>query len=589
LILLLLLDIVYEKCASEPGIVIYNEINELNSIKNVSITSNNNPNNSIANNNNLNNSNINTSKIIDGNIINSCTTKPIKKACIPLESSLNINNNVITKHDILSSREAAISARIKLKHAINLFEETKEEIEFFALEKNIDIYTAAKRSHIDYIGIAAAAEMNLRLIYPELDPNNLPRYEDDAFENENADGAIELDADGNPIPKEIILDENGNPIQDAGNAVGNDANIIVNPDDKTKPNPVDRITPAPVDPQQDSSSDDESEEEEKEEILERRPWFDTTDLSIKIVEEVVVNKDRRGGQAKVSSRETIMKKTVESAVKGKQLLDELNEKNHEEEILHPNPFPNLKPDPPNDTLNLLWIHGYSGYIRKSLEYDFNGDPLFLSSRHIISMKNLNPKYDPFQDAKNNNWSQRCFSNHQYPITCMSLNSTRDILVTADIIRKDSPSINQINSYDNSDQARLVFWNIRTGCYINSINLMHSNGVQYLDYSSDNKYLLMLMSDKFNTIMILDLAWFKIVHVYTLGDDFSVYDIKFTNSNSVYTVATSNGVKFFINEEGSYIGSIDGFLTFNCYKGAIISILVSIYFIKFSNLIFNWLL
>lgn len=227
----------------------------------------------------------------------------------------------------------------------------------------------------------------------------------------------------------------------------------------------------------------------------------------------------------------------------------------------PDETPPNRIDTPEDTLDPLWIHGYSGYIKHSASYDANGNPFFIASRHIIKM------------SKNEEgiWGQTALSNHQYPITCMAVSSSGKILVTGDMISLLSPSLAKGETAENS---KLVFWNLTTNQISSIINIPNTTayGIQSIDFSSDEKHVLVVLINNGScSTVIYHIASQSIIYSKIQANQ--IFDAKFLGSNcSSFSTAGNKGVDFFFEEIGSFVGdgsfkSYDAFPGLYQHKGA----------------------
>jgi microtubule-associated protein-like 6 len=220
----------------------------------------------------------------------------------------------------------------------------------------------------------------------------------------------------------------------------------------------------------------------------------------------------------------------------------------------PDEMPTCRLDTPEDTLDSLWTHGYSGHVKHSASYDANGNPFFVASRHVVKM------------SKNEEgaWGQTSLSNHQYPITCMATSSSCKILVTGDMVSSSAPSLALGESSENS---KLVFWNLETNTVSSIINIPDTtaSGIQSIDFSGDEKHVLVVLVNNGSCrTVIYNVATQSIVHSKVQSNQ--IFDAKFLGSScSSFSTASNKGVHFFIEEAGSFVG--DGsFKSYDSFPG-----------------------
>ena len=211
------------------------------------------------------------------------------------------------------------------------------------------------------------------------------------------------------------------------------------------------------------------------------------------------------------------------------------------DIGRPDEVPAGRVDPPQDTFDCVWIHGFSSYLRRNVFYDNNGNVVTVSSRSITIMSK----------NEENIWSQKCVSDHQYPITGIAFDSSGKVAITADAI--DSTCCPVSNNASYNDEATINIWDTRNYDLLETIRIPYFPGVQYIDISSNGKLIVAVMTDALNTVIVFEIASRRTIFSKSLGFD-KIFDVRFTENETIFAVASTTGITFYVNEGSTYVGN-----------------------------------
>ncbi len=211
------------------------------------------------------------------------------------------------------------------------------------------------------------------------------------------------------------------------------------------------------------------------------------------------------------------------------------------DIGRPDEVPAGRVDPPQDTFDCVWIHGFSSYLRRNVFYDNYGNVVTVSSRSITIMSK----------NEENIWSQKCVSDHQYPITGIAFESSGKIAVTADAIDLTCFPVSNNASYN--DEATINIWDTRNYDLLDTIRIPNFPGVQYIDISSNGKLIVAVMTDAMNTVVVFEIASRRAIFSKSLGFD-KIFDVRFTENETIFAVASATGLIFYVNEGTTFVGN-----------------------------------
>lgn len=207
----------------------------------------------------------------------------------------------------------------------------------------------------------------------------------------------------------------------------------------------------------------------------------------------------------------------------------------------PDEVPSGRVDPPQDTFDSIWTHGFSSYLRRNIFYDNNGNIITVSSRSITIMSK----------NEENVWSQKSISDHQYPITGIAFDSSGKIAVTADAI--DLSCFPVSNNALRNDEAIINIWDTMNYDLLDTIRIPNFPGVQYVDISSNGKLVVAVMTDAMNTVVVFEISSRRAIFSKALGTD-KIFDVRFAENETIFAVASAAGLTFYVNEGSTYIGN-----------------------------------
>ena len=248
------------------------------------------------------------------------------------------------------------------------------------------------------------------------------------------------------------------------------------------------------------------------------------------------------GHSLTEASVTSLEKSCEVGTLGKEWIELANSMTPEE-------VPPVRTDPPEDVLEPLWMHGQRCFdTRGSVRYGANGEVLFACSAIGVSMK---------KDEESGLWKQSFQFDHDAPITCLTTNNDRTLCATAD----------RVDGALGGEQkwARILLWNTANNENVASMDVVGCTGVRYLDFSADSKHIIALSTDQHNYVMMFDVATKTMVYSAHFGLS-TILDIKFSYSSSSFAVAGSDGIKFFVEEGGSYMEGQGGMRLYECRPG-----------------------
>lgn len=203
----------------------------------------------------------------------------------------------------------------------------------------------------------------------------------------------------------------------------------------------------------------------------------------------------------------------------------------------PEEAPPIRPDPPEDGMEPVWLHGQRCFdSRGAVRYGKAGNILFMTSAIGVNMS---------KDSESGMWSQKFLFDHDAPVTCLVVDSSKTKVASAD--RVDGVL------GGNQREARIIVWDSNTNAQKCTIPVSGCRGIRYLDFSPDGNFIIALTTDEHNFLMMYDLRTSSLAYSCYLGPA-KIMDIKFTNTDSLFAVAGAEGIDFFAEEGGSFMAS-----------------------------------
>jgi hypothetical protein len=234
--------------------------------------------------------------------------------------------------------------------------------------------------------------------------------------------------------------------------------------------------------------------------------------------------------------------------------------------------PALRPDVPEDLFQLSWVCGLNaaaatcGGVKRCVHYHGPLDSagiVYSAANHVVHMKKRTlgggegTEEGGEQDA-DRPWQQAVYTEHTAAITSMQRMQSRrgeaaNLLVTA-----DSDGTVVLWHMDSPPGMR-VAGRFSTPC---------TGGVRLLDISSDGQLIVAVLQDTANTVCIYSApssnrrAASSLVFSRELSGGqqqvggrpgLQVLDVQFAHTSAMFCVATSGGVRFFVDEGGGCMG------------------------------------
>ena len=143
------------------------------------------------------------------------------------------------------------------------------------------------------------------------------------------------------------------------------------------------------------------------------------------------------------------------------------------------------------------------------------------------------------------WSQKLFFHHASSISCLDVQYSKNILVTAD------------DCTNQGTASRIVIWDLTNFSIVRTISTVQ--GVKLVDISENGLHLLAVSTDLASTVTMYEIATGKVVYArpLLLGPRIvkdCITDVRFTGTSSMFAVSSAvQGVTFYVEEGGSFMG------------------------------------
>jgi hypothetical protein len=237
-------------------------------------------------------------------------------------------------------------------------------------------------------------------------------------------------------------------------------------------------------------------------------------------------------------------------------------------LSNPDEMPPLRPDAPEDSFEPAWVCGMTAATGLGDSVRWSGAKyhssagttgvVYSASSHLVHMqKPVVPAGEDGEDegaaeeaANATPWTQLLYSEHSSPITCMQVqrhrantSADRSVMVTVD----DSGCVCVWQTAAAGSGEIKLLGRFAVTCTVNVV-----------DVSSDGKLILLCLNDTANTVCIYTVPSFSEPSVLLFSKELSssvtVTDALFTQSSSLFVVATNKGIRFFVQEGGSFMGA-----------------------------------
>jgi len=225
-------------------------------------------------------------------------------------------------------------------------------------------------------------------------------------------------------------------------------------------------------------------------------------------------------------------------------------------------------DMPEDVLDPIWVHGYCASTTKNAVRYGACTGATGANNILIPVGNNIVSMDKNEETQQ--WQQNRLTKHCYPIVCLETSNSRKLCATADAVDASLATDPAVTCAT----ASIVIWDLKTGEAAASVALTHLTSVRSLDFSADEKLLLIVGNDAAGTIMVLEVPSLRVVFSTSMdlyqdspGKN-TILDARFCNTSSMFCVANGSAdgrVDFFVEEDGSFMGQ-DRLKTFNHYPG-----------------------
>ena len=217
----------------------------------------------------------------------------------------------------------------------------------------------------------------------------------------------------------------------------------------------------------------------------------------------------------------------------------------EADKLVPEEYVPVVSNPAEDVLEPTWIHGLSSSRTKGVaQYGSAGHIIFVASNACVSLS-----------RGDEGWSQKITYLHDHPISCLDVDgATRRLAVSADSLPPRATAVlDPFSPAPPPTDARVVLWDASTMSVKSAFSVPGCGGVRCLSLSTDGKVLLLVHADENCTAAIYDVSSLAVMYTDRLGAQL-VADARFAGSPSIFAVAGSKVLDFYVEEGGSFMGS-----------------------------------